>query len=284
MPVNAGPEYFAAERKYQQAKSREEKIAALEEMIRVLPKHKGSENLLAQLRHRLAKLKKETKTKKFFRGYTIERVGCARICLLGVTNSGKSSLLRALTGKQVEVSEKPYTTTKPEVGMMNYDDVQMQIIEIPSTLKGRYLGLLHTCELILCLIDPTQDSKQKDVLVRILEKRKIKSRTIFITTKSDLEKGDVSANTNKGIEELKERIWNSLELIRVYPKPLGKPPSKPLTLPIGSVVKNLAESIHKDFVKNFEFARIFDKTQFSGRRVGLGYKLKDRDVVELHLK
>ena len=285
MPVNAGAEYFVAERKYQKAKTKEEKIAALEEMIRFAPKHKGAENLLAQLRHRLAKLKKELETKKkISKSYTIEKIGCGRVCLLGVTNSGKSSLLKALTGKQVEISDKPYTTTKPEVGMMNYDDVQIQIIEIPSTFETKYLGLLHTCEIILCLIDPTQGEEQKDSLSKILEKRKLKAKILFISTKSDLAKGDVSNVTLEGIESLKRKIWESLNLIRVYPKPVGKPISKPLTLPMNSTVKDFAEKIHKDFIKRFEFARIFDNTKFSGRRVGLNYILKDRDIVEIHLK
>ena len=162
MPVNAGAEYFVAERKYQKAKTKEEKIAALEEMIRFAPKHKGAENLLAQLRHRLAKLKKELETKKkISKSYTIEKIGCGRVCLLGVTNSGKSSLLKALTGKQVEISDKPYTTTKPEVGMMNYEDVQIQLVEIPSTFDKDVMNIVRNCDGIVFLIDGTKDEKKQ---------------------------------------------------------------------------------------------------------------------------
>ena len=284
MPVNAGPEYFVAEKKYLDARTTEKRIEALEEMIRALPKHKGSENLLAQLKHRLARLKKESKTekKKSVKPFTIEKLGCARVCLLGLTKSGKSSLLKALTGKDVEISDKPYTTTRPEIGMMDYGGVQIQIIEIPSTFEPKYLSLLHTSELILCLFDSTQGEKQKEVLSDLLSKRKLSARIMFITTKGDLEDGEISARTGKGIEELKERIWESLNLIKVYPKPVDKPCSKPIALPAGSTIKDFVERINKAFLKSFKFARIYDKTSFSRRKVGLNYELKNEDTVEIH--
>jgi len=286
MPVNAGPEYFLAEKKYLKARTREEKIEAIKEMIRTLPKHKGSENVLAQLRHRRARLEKELKTekKKAGKSFEIQKLGSARVCLLGVTKSGKSSLLKILTGKDVEISEKPYTTTKPEVGMMDYNGVKIQIIEIPATFEPKYLGLLHTAELILCLIDSTQEKRQKEILNGLLENRKLLAKIIFVTTKSDLGIGEVSAATGKGIEELREKIWKSLRLIKVYPKPLGKPPSNPMSLPIGSTLKEFVEKISRAFLKSFKFARIYDKTKFSGRKVGLNYELKDGDIIELHLE
>lgn len=286
MPVNAGAEYFAAEKRYLDARTREEKIEALKEMIRFAPKHKGAENLLAQLKHRLAKLQKESKSegRKSSKSFTIEKLGCSRVSILGVTKSGKSSLLKALTGKDVEISDKPYTTTKPEVGMMNYEGLKIQIIEIPSTLEPKYLDLLHTSELILCLIDSTQEESQKEKLGSMLSKRKILSRTIFIKTKSDLGDGEISAATGEGIDELREKIWKSLKLIKVFPKPLNRPPEEPMALSMGSTVKNFVERINRAFLKSFKFARIYDKTSFSGRKVGMNYKLKDGDTVELHLK
>jgi len=286
MPVNAGPEYFAAEKRYLDARTTEEKIKALEEMIRKLPKHKGSENLLAQLKHRLSRLKKESKTekKKSVKSFTIEKLGCARVCLLGVTKSGKSSLLKALTGKDVKISDKPYATTKPEVGMMDYEGLKIQIIEIPSTFEPKYLGMLHTSELILCLIDSTQGEEQKKILSEMLNKRKLLAKIIFVATKSDLEDGEISAMTGEGIKELKEKIWKSLEMIKIYPKPTGKPLDKPIALPVGSTVKDFIEGVGRSLLKSFKFARIFDKTRFSGRKVGLNYELKNGDTVEIHSK
>jgi small GTP-binding protein len=291
MPVNAGPEYFAAEKKYLQAKSKEEKINALEEMIRALPKHKGSEHLLSQLKHRLKKLKEEKTTKASAKPkFSIKREGAAQICIIGLTKSGKSSLLKALTAANVEITDYPYATKHPVVGMMNYGDVQIQLIEIPSTFDPDFMSILQTCDLILILIDSSQDvDKQTDELTKILGERFEDKKTLFAFNKSDVKKFDqylsISAKEKIGLERLKEEIWNRLDLIRVYTKSLGKPKViPPVTLPKDATVKDVAKAIHKDFLKNFSFARVFDSTPFSGQKVGLDFKLKDLDVVEIHTK
>src|SRR3989338_10173394 len=113
MPTNQGPEYFAAEEKYSKARTREEKIFCLQEMIRTSVKHKGTERLLADLRKRLSKLKRElaVERKKSHRpSFIIRKEGAARISIIGLTNSGKSTLLNSLTNTDVKVAEYPYTT------------------------------------------------------------------------------------------------------------------------------------------------------------------------------
>jgi len=293
MPVNAGPEYFAAEKKYHRAKSKEEKIEALEEMIRALPKHKGAENLLAQFRRRLAKLKKQTTTKATAKPkFSIRKEGAAQICIIGLTNSGKSSLLKALTRANVEIADYPYTTKKPEVGMMDFGDIQLQLIEIPSTFDLDVISLLHTCDEILVLLDATQDiHKQKEELDKILSKNKLKNKkTIWVLNKAETERTDltmmnISAKEQIGIEKLKEKIWDGLSLIRVYTKSPRKPKDLPaLALPKNSTIKEVAKHLHKDFLKNFKFARVFNSSKFSGQKVGLEYKLNDLDVVEIHIE
>lgn len=290
MPVNAGPEYFVAEKKYLEAKSKEEKIKALEEMIRTLPKHKGSSHLLAQLKHRLKKLKEEKTIKATAKPkFSIRKEGAAQVCIIGLTNSGKSSLLKALTAANVEIADYPYTTKKPAVGMMNFGDVQMQLIEIPSTFDSDFMSVLHTCDLILILIDSTQDiDRQTEQLTKILDKLENK-KILFTFNKSDIKKIDqdlsISAKEKIGLEKLKEEIWNRLDLIRVYTKSPGKPKViPPVTLQKDASVRDVAKSIHKDFLKNFSFARIFNSSPFSGQKVGLDFKLKDLDVVEIHTK
>lgn len=153
MPVNAGPEYFKAEEKYQDAKTREEKIAAMEEMIRTLPKHKGTENMLKQLKRRLAKLKKETTAQAKARPkFVVKKEGAAQVCIIGKTNSGKSTLLKTLTNAVVEVADYEYTTTQPIVGMMDYQGVGIQLVEIPSTFNPDVISLVRTCDLIVILL------------------------------------------------------------------------------------------------------------------------------------
>jgi len=290
MPVNAGPEYFVAEKKYLEARSKEEKIKALEEMIRALPKHKGSEHLLSQLKHRLKKLKEERTTKAASKPkFSIKKEGAAQVCIISLTNSGKSSLLKALTAANVEIADYPFTTKLPTVGMMNYGDVQIQLIEIPSTFDSDFMSILRTCDLILILIDSSQDvDNQTEELTKILDKFEDK-RILFVFNKCDIKKPDyglyISAKDEIGLEKLKEEIWNRLDLIRVYTKSPGKPKDLPaITFKPGATVQDVAKCVHKDFLKDFKFARIFDSSSFSGQKVGLDYKLKDLDIVEIHTK
>lgn len=293
MPVNAGPEYFAAEKRYLRAKTTEEKIKALEEMIRAAPKHKSAEHLLADLRKRLSKLRKESlieRKKSYKPRFVIRKEGAAQICIIGLTNSGKSTLLNSLTNAHVEVAGYPYTTKKPQVGMMFYNDLRFQLIEIPSTFDSEFLSLLHSCDMILAVLDATQNvDKQKDELIRVLKENNLDNkRMIFVKNKSKMHGLDggivcIDAESEQGLDELKEKIWKVLNLIKVY----TKSPNKPRTVPAVSLEKNstvadLAKEIHKDFVETFKFARIFNSTKFSGKRVGLEYKLQDGDIVEIH--
>ena len=95
----------------------------------------------------------------------------------------------------------------------------------------------------------------------------------------------VSALKKENLEELKKAIFDVSGIIRVYSKPPGKDPdlSKPFTIPSGSTVLDLAESIHKDFIPNLRYARIWGSARFEGQRVEKSYVLKDKDVVEFHI-
>ncbi len=293
MPVNAGPQYYLAEKKYLEAKTREEKIKALEEMIRFLPKHKGTENLLALLKKRLKKLKSQTSKKASAKPkFRIKKEGAAQVCIIGLTNSGKSSLLKALTNVNIKIADYPFTTKEPKVGMMFYGDVQLQLIEIPSTFEPEVISFLYSCDKIIALIDSTKDiEKQEKELKDLLKRRGLENKKI-VWVLSKVEENQkyknflqVSVKNKNNLEELKKKIWSNLGLIRVYTKSPGKPKDLPaLALPKGSTVRDVAKSLHKDFLKNFKFARIFNDTKFSGMKVGLEYELKDMDIVEIHTR
>lgn len=283
MPINASPLYYLAEERYLNAQTKEEKIAYLEEMIRELPKHKGTENILSKLKRKLSKLKFQEGKRKGPKGSGIEKTGDAQIYIIGETNSGKSSLLKKLTGKEIEISEKRYTTTKPEVAIFDCSGAKLQLIELPATFKSIYLSLLNTCDLILALYINVKERKK---LVELLNRKKVLSKSIFIKSKADLHNTQetdlkISIKTGEGIEELKKIIWNKLNLIRVYTKTNNKIESVPVVLKDSATIRDLALEIHKDFVDNFKFARISDNTKFN-KKVGLKYKLKERDVVEIH--
>ena len=293
MPVNAGPEYFAAEKRYSEARTLEQKIAALQDMIRYAPKHKGAENLLADLRKRLAKLKREAvieRKKSQKPKFVIRKEGAAQICIIGLTNSGKSTLLNSLTNAKTKIAEYPYTTKEPKVGMMLYNDLQFQLIEIPSTFNSESISLLRSSDAIVILLDATQNpDAQMEKLKEVLKQSRLDNKEMIIAKNKSKVCGlnrDVvclDAKTGVGLDELKERIWDSLDLIKIYTKSPGKPKDIPaLALERGSTVKDLAREIHKDFVKTFKYARVLNSTRFSGRKVGLDYKLQDDDVVEIH--
>lgn len=133
MPANLTPEYRAAEARFRAAVSREEKIAALEEMLRTIPKHKGTEKLQADLRSRLSKLRQEPKKKGTAKGpsHRIPREGGGQVVLVGPPNSGKSSLVAALTNAKPEVAPYPLTTREATPGMMPYQDIAFQLVDLP---------------------------------------------------------------------------------------------------------------------------------------------------------
>lgn len=290
MPINAGPEYSVAERKFQAARTKEQKIAALEEMIRTLPKHKGTDHMLAQLRKRLARLREEAEAagKSGARtGFSLRKEGAAQVCIIGPTQSGKSTLLNALTNARVPVSDHAFTTKVPNVGMMFYGDVPIQIVEIPSTFEALYMSIARTCDLIIVLFDSTRDvTKQEAEIKGMLESKAITVPAIFVRNKRFVERSkyiNISAKDGFGVEALKGLIWSRLNLIRVYTKsPMGRKQLPPVSMRPGSTVKDLSRQIHKDFLKGFRFARIFNDTKFSGQKVGLDYRLRDMDVVEIH--
>jgi ribosome-interacting GTPase 1 len=134
MPANLTPQYMAAEQHFKQASTHEEKITCLEEMLRVIPKHKGTDKLQADLKKRLSKLKQEAqKASTARRGYTlsVEAEGAGQIVMVGPPNVGKSALLAALTKATPEVADYPFTTRRPMPGMMVLDNIQIQLVDMP---------------------------------------------------------------------------------------------------------------------------------------------------------
>jgi len=135
MPANLSPEYHRAEARFRQAQTVEEKIEALEEMLRVIPKHKGTDGLQGDIKARLAKLRKAPASKagKASHSHLIPREGAGQIALVGPPNTGKSSLVTALTHATPEVAAYPFTTREATPGMMRYEDIAFQLVDLPPT-------------------------------------------------------------------------------------------------------------------------------------------------------
>jgi ribosome-interacting GTPase 1 len=161
MPTNLPPDYFTVEKQFREAESPEEKIACLEEMLAIVPKHKGTDHLRADLRRRLSKLKAAAETRKKSgrqaSAYHIDREGAGQVVLTGVANVGKSALVAALTNASPEVAEYPFTTWTPTPGMMPIKDIQVQLIDAPPLspdfLEPEHMNLIRRADLVLVVVD-----------------------------------------------------------------------------------------------------------------------------------
>ena len=300
MPINASPEYLEAEKEFLRAYTVEEKIDRLKKMISVSPSHKGAENLRAQLRLRLAKLKKELeseKAKKKGRSVGIKKEGDAQVTILGLTKSGKSSLLAELTNAKPKISEIPFTTLKPEIGTLDLDGIKIQLIELPSYLESKeIIGIARTSDLIIALFTNLDELIQ---ISNILKKENLFSKALFVLNKVEnlsqeelkkffkLDVLRISVKENAGISDVRQKIFEKISLIRIYTKEPGKKPNldKPLILKKDSTVRNMAEKIRKDFVQRFLKARIWGMSaKFPGQIIGIEHVLQDKDIVELYIK
>ncbi|GBF09177.1 GTP-binding protein [Aeropyrum pernix] len=195
MPANLPPEAKAKLAKYSDARSVEEKIQALEEFISAVPKHKGTENLLLWARKRLAELREELEEKRKKRvgggpSFFVEKSGAGQAVLIGPPNSGKSSILAALTNAKPEVADYPFTTRMPRAGMLPYEDIQFQIVDTPPLLPGsgssvnnRVLGLARNADAII-LVFSLDDPNLVETIDAVV--REVEDRGIVITRRRGL--------------------------------------------------------------------------------------------------
>lgn len=143
MPANLTPQYHEADKAFKAATTIEEKIVHLEEMLRLIPKHKGTDHMQADLKRKLSQLKKEQiegkgKGKKSGPVFNIDKEGAGQIVLLGAPNAGKSQLLGALTKANPVVAEYPFSTHVPQPGMASFEDIRIQLIDTPPVTAEFY--------------------------------------------------------------------------------------------------------------------------------------------------
>jgi ribosome-interacting GTPase 1 len=160
MPANLPPQYFEAEKRYRSAREPEEKIAALEEMLAIMPHHKGTDRLHAVLRQKIAKLSQEAERKLATArraGFYISREGAGQVMLVGTANTGKSQLLAAVTEAIPEIADYPFTTKIAIPGMMKFEDIQIQLVDTPPVgykeVKVLLSNALRSADLIAIVID-----------------------------------------------------------------------------------------------------------------------------------
>jgi hypothetical protein len=184
MPANLTPQYRQAEERYRQAATHEQRLEALREMMALLPKHKGTEKLKADLRQRIASLERESSQPR--RGGAhhgdpghVPREGAGQWALIGPPNAGKSALLRALTHAHPVVAAYPFTTHVPQPGMMRFEDVQIQLVDTPAVSPQHtepwLVNLVHNADGTVLVLDPTAEDPAGDLaaLEALLERARV---------------------------------------------------------------------------------------------------------------
>lgn len=305
MPVNVHPEYAHAEKAFNNASSNEERLIALNKMISEAPKHKGGENLRQQLTTRRKKL--ETlleKKKKSGKGTTTGiRKADMQAIIVGNTNCGKSTLLRLLTNAEPKISSAKFTTKESIVGMMNYLNAQVQLIELAAiNCEDFDKSMAHTADTVLIMITKFEELEEiEEKLYMTTGKRIILVNKKDILTKAEIRKIKARLESKKynfeiiscipfwpqnNIEELRKKIFESFDIVRVYTKEPKKEKSPlPVIMQPNPTVKGVAEKILKGFSKKIKKARIWGpSSKFSGQIVGLNHRLKDMDTVEFTTK
>lgn len=186
MPSNVTPEYLKAEDAYKSAKSPKDKLVALELMLSTIPKHKGTEKMQLQIKRNLSKLKKEVEKEKELKkggsggtSFFVRKEGAAQVALAGLPNSGKSTILNKLTGKDVDIGHYAFTTVKPTPAMLQYKGIQIQLVDMPGLIEGVSLGkgmggplisAIRAVDAIVILVDLSVDPvKDLELILKELE-------------------------------------------------------------------------------------------------------------------
>jgi ribosome-interacting GTPase 1 len=249
MPANLTPEYLDAEQEYKAARTHQERIAALERMLATVPKHKGTEKLQADIKRRLSQERKEAHKKGGSRSapvYLVEKEGAGQLALIGPPNSGKSSLVAALTHAEPEIAEFPFSTRLPCPGMMQFENVQIQLVDLPP-LSREFMepwlpqAIRHVGEGIL-VVDISDPGLLEEIefIEGLLEERRLNRPRMLVANKSDLDPtgedfqvlkdllGEryrmlaVSAATGSNLDRFRKEVFDLLELVRVYTKRPGE--------------------------------------------------------------
>jgi ribosome-interacting GTPase 1 len=266
MPANLPPQYFETEKKLRTAKTIQEKVSILEELLSIVPKHKGTEKLQALLKTKIAKLKSQSQKRPSIARHGpashIEKTGAGQIILVGPPNSGKSSLVKALTNASPEIGDYPFTTHSASPAMMKYENIQIQLIDTPP-VTAEYMDQVHTelikgADALLIILDLSAPAPHKvsQTLLEKLEEKRIEiaekgkdilleqqqflKNALFVANKNDAPSADssfsilqktltprfavisVSITNGDNLDELKKRIFLLLDVVRVYSKTPGK--------------------------------------------------------------
>jgi len=305
-PLNANYEYANAEQKYFEAEDNKEKLEALEEMLKTSPDHKSSQKFRGELKLKIKKLKEKLskeKVKAKARGKSQQGIKKADLqaVIIGFTNTGKSSILKILTNAEPKIASYGFATTHPEQGILEYQEVPIQIVDLPPIGSPNFdKGIANTTDTLLVVIEKLHELEE---LKPILKKSKAKKiivfnkcekyddkikRKISETLKSKKQNFVLtSTTTGEGIEELKNKILKTFNFMRIYTKQPNKKEKEPeaMILKPGKTIEDAAiKALHSKSAQ-VKKAKIWGpSSKFGGQQVGLKHVLKDKDTIEFITK
>jgi ribosome-interacting GTPase 1 len=263
MPANLPPQYREVEKEYREVKTPSEKIELLKKMLAIMPKHKGTDKLQADLRSKISKLNKISQQKPPKKEQEslshIDKRGAGQVILVGKPNAGKSQIISGLTNANSPVTPYPFATRKPVVGMMGFEDAKIQLIDTLSITKSfmeTWLPqLIREADIVAIVVDLAEEDalEQVEEITGVLSSEGIiclknekeetlqSKKCILIGNKNDAPQSETRFNVlnelYKGkftsilsisaLQEnwgnLKEEIFYALDVIRIYTKAPGKP-------------------------------------------------------------
>jgi ribosome-interacting GTPase 1 len=184
MPTNVTADYKKAEDAFRRAREPRDRLDCLREMLRTIPKHKGTEHLQADIKSRIKQLTEELSGpkkggKRSGPSHVVRAEGAAQLCLVGPPNAGKSSLHARLTGSRAEIGPYPYTTHMPAPGMLTHEDIHFQLVDLPPVssefLEPWLVNTMQTADGVLLVIDVNDPEcvDQVPVIIERLAEKKI---------------------------------------------------------------------------------------------------------------
>jgi ribosome-interacting GTPase 1 len=269
MAANLTPQYLEAEAEYKRAQSAEERLECLKKMWALLPKHKASEKLQAELKTKMSDVRKEVdhekkSPKKVGVSYKIPHQGAGQYVVVGAPNAGKSSLLNKLTRARPAVAPFPFTTHEPHAGMMDWEDVHVQLIDLPPItadfMESYISSMVRAADAAILMVDLADDDgpfaveavldRLAQTKTRLVGELPVEQddltiefvRTLLAANKIDAEGAQdrleivremfadrfpihvMSLEHGTGLEDFRTAVYRFLNVIRVYTKQPGKPP------------------------------------------------------------
>ncbi|GAI25886.1 unnamed protein product [marine sediment metagenome] len=254
--------------------------------------------------------------------FSIEKEGAAQVVVIGLPNAGKSQLVSSVTNASPAVAEYPFTTHTATPGMMEFENIQIQLIDtpplMPQSIEPWFRYMLIRADALLAVVDLSNAPlAQMEAITTQLEGMRIgigerkaeaepdillQKKALIVGNKMDLDTSEnytalknkykeqlpvitISAKERVGLEELRREIYRMLDIIRVYTKIPGQKPefNDPIILARGSTLEDAAASVHKDFAASLKYARVWGSGKHDGLMVKRDHVLQDGDIIELHL-